>query len=276
MGYSIPAENLFEKAATIWAETPARDTMILGATFYNLGVLYKDSDKPMQSQFAYRKAQEFLEPRMDPNDMILANILTDLGDIYRERDVHDSAVLMYEDALPRLEASQPKHSLPVARLLNNMGISLSNLGSYAEAEQAYNKALLSLERVLGPDDLEVGHCIENLTSLYHRQARYKESLRLSVLAQEIFEKRIGKNSLEAVEMLYLRGIAHQRRKELDKAETMLVEARERLRTMPSQGTGRLVRGVYTSLEEVYSAAGKDDLASQVRRDLEARQAGTEE
>lgn len=267
-GRSLPARSLFEKALEIWEAVPASDTVLWGASKYNLGVIYLEQQRYPAAVRLLRGALDLLSPRMDANDPNLAAVYYAVGDAFREAKVPDSAVVYYQEALTRQEAGLGKYDIQVARTCNNLGLCLAAQEKFAEAETAYNRALTSMERVLGADDLEVGYCIENLASLYIKVGRNDQAGRLAVLARSIFEKKKGVNSLEALELRYLEGIVSHREKDYETAGTTYRDVRSRLANLTTRESKQLTTRVLTSMIELYQETGDTSRADQVQQELD--------
>jgi tetratricopeptide (TPR) repeat protein len=268
MGEIVPAVPLYEKAHAIWNSVPPADSVLWGASKYNLAVIYIEQRRYPGAVRLLRDALALLDPRMEANDPSLAAVYYDLGEAFRLAKVNDSAVIYYREALNRQQIGLGKYDLQVARTWNNMGLSLAALDKFGEAEEAYNKALTSMERVLGADDLEVGYCIENLVSLYVKLGKNEQAGRLASLALGIFETKLGINSLQALELHYLEGIISHREKDYTKAGAAYRDVHSRLKTLSTRESKQLTLRVLTSLVELYQDTGDKNRADEVQKEID--------
>lgn len=145
--------------------------------------------------------------------------------VHSELGQHAKAEELFRRALElRLKRFGPDHPA-VAVSLSNLGGLYDTLHRYHEAEQLHLRALAIWEKTVEPYPNDRANCLNNLAALYGRsQGKIELAIPLLQEALAVWETAYTRRHPISATGLVNLAVAYCRAKQLDKAESLFVEA----------------------------------------------------
>ncbi len=185
------AENLYQKALTIYKNTYGPDHPNVATGLNNLAALFYGTDRLDEAEPMYRRALEIDEATFAPDDTKVAIDLNNLAILLKETGRLEEAEAMLRRTLKIGEALLGPDHPDVAIRLNNLPTLLHSTNRFDEAEPMYRRALKIGETSFGPDHPDVANRLNNLAQLYQDTNRLKQAEPLMQRALKIDESSFG-------------------------------------------------------------------------------------
>ena len=214
-------QNRFDKAETYFlrllhhytpdegAEPDVIDQYLKAMSMNNLGLLYSNTQRPLESEEMFENALDIYRDLVQDNPSYETNIaftLNNLAGLYYDNQIFDESEAMYLEALEinrRLVKEDPQtHEADLTMTLNNLAILYGDTKRPAEAEAMYLETLEILRR-LTHDDPETYEpnlvlTLNNLGALYRQTQRFAEAESAYLEALDI-RRRLAKANPQAYE-----------------------------------------------------------------------------
>ena len=183
-----------------------------GARSQEVGLLLAAIAESQQAQgqggdaiASFRDALKIFEADPGPEAAVTATCLNKLSLLLLYRDVFYEAEPLMRRALKIREKIYSGQSHPdLAASLGNLGLLYFRLGAYEEAEEPLRRALEILSGLAAKDAaylVGASNVRRTLASLYSSQGKFKEAEDLLQRAIEDITKKLGKDSIEAAEVM---------------------------------------------------------------------------
>lgn len=198
------------------AET-ARDAVMLGTLYRNLGVAYYMVSKMDSAEIYLEKALQYAIKTKSKK--LEAAVYGAVGNIYNTEGEYPRALEFYNMALPIAEEIQDKYR--IALLQNNMGTIYLSVKDFYKAEEYLVKSLKTKNEI--NDTLTLGYCYNNLAKVYFNTGDIEKALQYANKAAELFQNS-GEVVYESIALQLLSMVYYQYLKDYKKAESYALQS----------------------------------------------------
>jgi CHAT domain-containing protein len=171
-----------------------------------------------------KRAVEFAEKAMGPDDVYTAFTTAELGRVYHGQSDDEQAIPTFQRALKVLQAKLGSADPAVGFYEGRLGAVYVYTDDYVKADRLLNQALEIEEKALGPDHVWIATTLRDLTVLHWVRKDYAQAEKDGRRALEIFNKAGAPDPLDVADILNLLGALRKAQNDLVGAEQYYKQA----------------------------------------------------
>jgi CHAT domain-containing protein len=223
LGYYTKAESIFQEALDLQERLTGKDNELYGRMLMRAAGVRFQMGNNEKAEPMFQEARDILVRSLGKDNRIYSIVLNSLGNVNSSKGNYREAANFYRESLKVLEKINGPNRDYGVTMANYAGL-VTRMGHYYEADSLYRLVISSLGRSSGKNHDNYAFCLNNWAYLKSVTKSNKKADSLYQAAIQLIEKNYGEANRFYPGMLSDLGTYYQSKKDLSKAEPLLLKA----------------------------------------------------